>query len=188
MDKPPAAKTYVNAFSAEMSPARGGQLHSDETDTVEMMHKPSQRSAEITGARKSTSSASPTGLCVVPSSLCQRSNGFFSGSLSTNLDKVARVLLLVDVAGWPRSLSQNSLATQQQYSPTDAVAVAVAAAVAAVAVAEVGEGGSAEALSTSCSSAHVYRSAKHTPSFLKAAPPQTPGSESSTDVGNSSEN
>eukprot|EP00965_Chrysotila_dentata_P074011 2444589-Pleurochrysis_carterae.AAC.2 len=68
-----------------------------------MMHKPSQRSAEITGARKGTSSASPTGLCVVPSSLCQRSKGLLPESMSTP-DEVARVLLLVDVAGWPRSL------------------------------------------------------------------------------------
>eukprot|EP00965_Chrysotila_dentata_P060331 1999718-Pleurochrysis_carterae.AAC.2 len=64
-----------------------------------MMHKPSHRSAEITGPCKSTSSASPTGLCVVPSSSCQRSNGLFIGSMSTNPDEVARVLLLVDVAG-----------------------------------------------------------------------------------------
>eukprot|EP00965_Chrysotila_dentata_P094260 3116079-Pleurochrysis_carterae.AAC.1 len=99
LDNPPAAKTYVNAFSAEMSPARGGRLRSGETDTDEMMHKPSHRSAEITGACKSTSSASTTGLCVDPSSSCQRSNGLFLGQVSINPDEVARVLLLVDVAG-----------------------------------------------------------------------------------------
>eukprot|EP00965_Chrysotila_dentata_P113649 3756036-Pleurochrysis_carterae.AAC.1 len=64
MDNPPAAKTYVNAFSAEMSPDRGDlRLHSDEIGTDEMVHKPWHPSAEITGACKSTSSASPTGLC-----------------------------------------------------------------------------------------------------------------------------
>eukprot|EP00965_Chrysotila_dentata_P115991 3834072-Pleurochrysis_carterae.AAC.2 len=169
MDKLPAAKTYDNAFFAEMSPVRGGRLHSVESDTDETVHKPPHRSAEITSACKSTSSASPsTGLCVVPSSSCQRSNGLFIGPMSTNPDEVARVLLLlVDVADLIYKKLKIVKVSDLAHTPPT-----TAAAVAAAAVAVVGGGGSAEALSTSCTSAHVYRSAKYTPSFLKAAPPK----------------